>query len=232
MHLKHKSTKRYDHDEGFSCVFRQWRATHSHCSTLHGYALAIELVFGANELDERNWVYDFGGLKPVKQYLTWLLDHTHVAAEDDPHLETFKELHEKGLTDLRILPDIGCEKFAEHIFHAALRLLDLNIINDRVKLESVRVWEHGGNSAIYVNPTLALEDRQAAWIGDLHSIIQENPHVIPPIDLAIVLEPTQWLEDIAHAIEPAVALVVDYAVTEDDGQLEEIINGGPIVRSE
>ena len=34
-----RSTKTYGHEEGLSCCFRQWRATHSHCRLLHGYAL-------------------------------------------------------------------------------------------------------------------------------------------------------------------------------------------------
>ncbi len=31
----YRSTKSYDHSEGLSCCFRQWRATHSHCSLVH-----------------------------------------------------------------------------------------------------------------------------------------------------------------------------------------------------
>ncbi|HEX2555077.1 MAG TPA: hypothetical protein VHL98_15360, partial [Microvirga sp.] len=46
----YRSTKVYDHNEGLSCCFRQWRATHSHCRLLHGYALAFKFVFATHEL--------------------------------------------------------------------------------------------------------------------------------------------------------------------------------------
>ena len=61
----YRSTKSYDHSEGLSCCFRQWRATHSHCRLVHGYALAFKFVFATHRLDERHWCFDFGGLKPI-----------------------------------------------------------------------------------------------------------------------------------------------------------------------
>ena len=50
---KFKSTKTYKSNKGFSCTFRQFKAT-SHCKYLHGYSLEINLVadisFSANTL--------------------------------------------------------------------------------------------------------------------------------------------------------------------------------------
>ena len=48
----YRSTKTYDHNEGLSCCFRQWRAD-SHCNLVHGYALAFRFVFATHTLDER-----------------------------------------------------------------------------------------------------------------------------------------------------------------------------------
>ena len=59
------STKVYD---GFSCVFRQWKAENTHCRFLHGYGVSFKLWFHG-ELDERNWVFDFGGLKRAKELI-------------------------------------------------------------------------------------------------------------------------------------------------------------------
>ena len=42
---KFYSTKTYGNDKGLSCCFRQWGATHSHCSLLHGYSIGIKIVF-------------------------------------------------------------------------------------------------------------------------------------------------------------------------------------------
>ena len=54
-----------DTNEDYLRAFRQWRAD-SHCKFLHGYSFEFEFEFGAHELDERNWVVDFGGLKELE----------------------------------------------------------------------------------------------------------------------------------------------------------------------
>ena len=89
---KYQSTKTYGNDRGLSCCFRQWRATHSHCSTLHGYSLGFKFVWESESLDDKNWCFDFGGMKPIKEYLDHMFDHTILVAEDDPALEAFKTL--------------------------------------------------------------------------------------------------------------------------------------------
>lgn len=143
-----RSTKSYDHSEGLSCCFRQWRATHSHCRLIHGYALAFRFVFATHELDTNNWCFDFGGMKPVKAWLKEMFDHTMLVAEDDPELPRFRALAEDGLVDLRVLPAVGCEATAKHVFaHVSGFLREQT--GERVWLESVEVCEHGGNSAIY-----------------------------------------------------------------------------------
>lgn len=144
----YRSTKTYDHIEGLSCCFRQWRATHSHCRLMHGYALAFRFVFATHELDERNWCFDFGGLKPVKEWLKTMFDHTMLVAEDDPELPRFTELQQAGLVDLRVLPAVGCEATAKFVFDYVAAFVREQT-NARVWLESVEVKEHGGNSAIY-----------------------------------------------------------------------------------
>lgn len=141
------STKTYDHNEGLSCAFRQWRAA-SHCRLIHGYALKVILTFEADSLDDRNWVQDFGGLKPIKAWLHDTFDHTLCVAEDDPEIETFRGLHALGVIDLRIVASVGCEKFAEMIFNHVHNWVQLES-DSRVRLRSAEVKEHEGNSAIY-----------------------------------------------------------------------------------
>lgn len=147
--MSYISTKTYNHNIGLSCAFRQWRAKHSHCKYMHGYALSVRLNFKGH-LNDRNWVYDFGDLKFVKEFLQNTFDHKTVVAEDDPELETFKELEEKGLIQLVVIPHVGCEKFAEYICKQISTTIEVNS-NERVKLMSVEVREHSGNSAIYIN---------------------------------------------------------------------------------
>ena len=54
---KFQSSKVFD---GFSTVFRQWKAEDTHCRFLHGYGISFKVYFEGG-LDERNWVWDFGG---------------------------------------------------------------------------------------------------------------------------------------------------------------------------
>ena len=169
---KYYSTKTYGNDRGLSCCFRQWRSSHSHCSLLHGYSIGIKLVFESNTLDDRNWVMDFGGLKTFKDWSEYMFDHTLVVSHDDPHLEKFKALAALGLNDvggicdLRIVDSVGCEKFAELAYSVMNNILtafkagkSITLagkeysarypVGKDVKLKSVEVFEHAGNSAIY-----------------------------------------------------------------------------------
>ena len=144
----YRSTKTYDHNEGLSCCFRQWRADHSHCRLLHGYALAFQFVFASRELDGRRWCYDFGGLKPVRQWLHEMFDHTLVVAADDPERSRLEDLGRAGLADIRILPDVGCEATARFVYERVNEIVDKES-EGRVWVESVEVREHSGNSAMF-----------------------------------------------------------------------------------
>lgn len=146
--MMHYSTKRYGHEIGLSAAFRQHRAQ-SHCRLIHGYALAVKFVFAAEELDERNWVVDFGGLKPLKQMLEDTFDHTLLVASDDPKLSELKALDAMGLARVVEVPATGCEAFAKMIFEVAEQWLKDAGFAPRCWLVSVEVAEHGANSAIY-----------------------------------------------------------------------------------
>ncbi len=143
--MKYQVIKTYGNETGHSCAFRQWRAD-SHCNLIHGYALGFEITFEADKLDERNWVIDFGDLGVLKRYLKDTFDHTTAVAVDDPLLEHFTNLRDEGLIDLRLMNNVGCEAFAELVYDFCKGLED-----DRVKIKSVRVFEHGANSAVFGN---------------------------------------------------------------------------------
>lgn len=145
--MRFRSTKTYGHEIGLSACFRQWRAE-SHCRFLHGYALAFKFTFESDELDVRNWVVDFGSLKSLKGRLEDTFDHKLLVAEDDPHLFAFEALQELGIVELRILPRVGCEAFADLVFGMTEVWLHDNGYSPRVWLVSVECSEHGANSAI------------------------------------------------------------------------------------
>ena len=144
----YRSIKSYDHNEGLSCCFRQWRAEHSHCQQVHGYALAFRFVFATDRLDENNWCLDFGALKELRAWLHEMFDHTVLVSDDDPQLREFQRMAELGLMNLRILPAVGCEEVAHYVFMHVGRMVKADT-DGRVWVESVEVREHSGNSAIY-----------------------------------------------------------------------------------
>jgi len=150
---KYQSTKLFD---GFSCVFRQWRAEGTHCKYLHGYGVSFRVWF-EGDLDERNWVWDFGGMKRAKAtidgmnpkaWMDYMFDHTMIIAEDDPFIESFKLMNQAGAAQIRILPAVGAEKFAEYIY-TKLQAFVSEETAGRVKVVRVEFLEHGRNTAIY-----------------------------------------------------------------------------------
>ena len=142
------STKTYGHDLGLSAAFRQWKAD-SHCRFIHGYALSFRFEFEAEELDVRNWVVDFGGLKGLKGMLEDTFDHKLIVAEDDPEIEWFKEAERRGIAEVVVVEAGGCERFAELVYNVTEQWLLDNGFSPRCRLVSVEVKEHGANSAIY-----------------------------------------------------------------------------------
>ena len=147
------STKVFD---GFSCVFRQWKADGTHCRFLHGYGISFKVWF-QGELDDRNWVWDFGGMKRAKgkidgmspkEWMDYMFDHTFIVAEDDPFLESFQRMDDAGVAQVRVVPATGAERFAEYIYRNINKFVQEET-EGRVKVMKVEFREHGKNSAIY-----------------------------------------------------------------------------------
>ena len=131
----------------------------SHCNLIHGYALQFEFTFGGDELDESNWIVDFGGLKPLKEWLKHMFDHTYLVAENDPEMQTVIMLQDKGLIDMRIVSHTGCERFAEMAFDKADEIVS-NLTDGRCWVQRVTVREHEHNSA-----TVELNDHTKTKFG-------------------------------------------------------------------
>jgi len=152
---KFRSKKRY---EGFSTVFRQWKASDTHCSKIHGYDVYFDITF-EGDLDHRNWVADFGIVKraktkidgsSAKEWMDFMFDHTFIVAEDDPCLPLFKQLanQENQAAQIRILPSVGAEQFAKYIYEKINAFIQEET-NNRVRVVEVQFFENSKNSAIY-----------------------------------------------------------------------------------
>ena len=147
----YKSTKLFD---GFSCCFRQWKAETTHCKYLHGYGISFKVYF-EGELDHRNWVWDFGGMKRAKTlidgkqpkaWMDYMFDHTLIVAQDDPFIEAFKQMEEAGVAQIRVIPATGAEKFAEYIYNKLNEFVHVET-EGRVRVTKVKFMEHGKNAA-------------------------------------------------------------------------------------
>ena len=150
---KFQSTKLFD---GFSTVFRQWKAEGTHCKFLHGYGVSFRVWF-EGELDERNWVWDFGGMKRAKgnidgknpkEWMDYMFDHTTIVATDDPGIGGFRTMNELGIIQLRELEAVGAEQFAKYIYDK-LNIFVQEETNSRVSVVRVEFMEHAKNTAIY-----------------------------------------------------------------------------------
>ena len=150
---KFQSSKVFD---GFSTVFRQWKAETTHCRFVHCYGVSFKVYF-EGDLDERNWVWDFGGMKRAKTqidgmspkaWMDYMFDHTLIVAEDDPEVEAFKQMDAAGVAQVRVIPATGAEKFAEYIY-GKLNTFVKEETGGRVRVKQVEFREHGKNTAIY-----------------------------------------------------------------------------------
>ena len=150
---KFQSTKLFD---GFSTVFRQWKAEGTHCKFLHGYGVSFRVWF-EGELDERNWVWDFGGMKRAKgnidgknpkEWMDYMFDHTTIVATDDPGIGGFRTMNELGIIQLREIEAVGAEQFAKYVFEK-LNTFIQEETNSRVSVVRVEFMEHSKNTAIY-----------------------------------------------------------------------------------
>ena len=150
---KFQSTKIF---AGFSTVFRQWKAESTHCRFLHGYGISFKLYF-EGDLDERNWVWDFGGMKRAKgkidgkspkDWFDYMFDHTLILAEDDPYIKAFEEMGTAGVAQVRVIPATGAEKFAEYIYTKVNKFVQEET-NNRVRVIKVKFMEHNKNAAYY-----------------------------------------------------------------------------------
>jgi len=105
------------------------------------------ITFECDELDDKNWCADFGGLKELKKTLEYTFDHKLVVAGDDPHLDLLKMLDETGVAQIIVLEGgVGCERFAEFVLKTADTFIDEDT-NGRVRVKSVQINEHEKNFA-------------------------------------------------------------------------------------
>lgn len=128
-------------------AYRQWRAD-SHCNLIHGYALGFKFWFESRTLDARNWVVDYGSLRPLKNNLEDWFDHTLLVAEDDPMRGEFEHLQQVGLAKITLVARTGCEGIADFLIrYINEQWLPLHYPGGAVTCRRVEVRETESNMA-------------------------------------------------------------------------------------
>ncbi len=155
--MRYISTKLFDN---YSVAIRQWKAQHSHCQLLHGYALKFKVWFASNEpdvdkqLDDMNWIVDYGGFKDapkgngLKSWMDHMWDHTLLIQKDDPFADVFEQMGQMGLAKVHLLDKMGAESNAKLVydhFNSVLSKTDAG----RCKVIKVECFENDKNSSIY-----------------------------------------------------------------------------------
>lgn len=119
--IEYRWTSTKEYVDAFPLAYRQWRADDKPgkvpgCNKLHGYALTMKFYFGGMHLDRRNWMTDYGSLRPLKEFLQDNFDHTTIVAADDPELGWFLEAQKRKIAKVVVLPHLGCEAIADMLY--------------------------------------------------------------------------------------------------------------------
>jgi hypothetical protein len=144
---RYVSTITYDHNENLSCVTRNFLSSDS--CVLRGYNLQIKIVFETWDLNTDLTNIPLSVDRDIKNFLLDTFHFTTIVGANDPHLPEFDRLSNLGIIKLKIIADVGLEKFAEHIFFWIQKYITENNLS-RLIIKTVEVREHSGRSSLYI----------------------------------------------------------------------------------
>jgi len=111
--------------------------------------MSFHFEFGTDELDVRNWCFDYGGLKPLKATLEDWFDHTLLVAVDDPKREELLNLGKLGLAKITEVEKTGCEGLADFLYEYVNTIFLPNCGEaERIWCTKVEVRETSSNMAM------------------------------------------------------------------------------------
>lgn len=144
MGERYTITKSYNN---LKAAHAQWRHE-GHCKRAHGENWTIHITFTTLELDDKNFIVDFGGLRGLRDQLEHYFDHTLLLDEDDPQKTLFDALSEAGRAKIHYLPSASAEGLSKFVFGLSNDYI-LNFTNGRVWVQEVTVEEDCKNTATY-----------------------------------------------------------------------------------
>jgi 6-pyruvoyl-tetrahydropterin synthase len=119
------------------------------CRLCHGHNLVFVITFFSHGLDKNGFIFDFGKMGFIKEWLTDKFDHTLLLCADDPYLDRFRSfLGANDLAKIVVIPSGSAEGLAEYI------ATEVNILlkkegHTHVWVNKVTVFEDEKNSATY-----------------------------------------------------------------------------------
>lgn len=142
------STKTFSN---FPCAHRQYRHD-GNCHLIHGYSRSFRFVFGIQAFSKEGFAVDYGDLDELKAHLDFMYDHTLVLDENDPFMDTFRELESQGVCMIRTQPlGPGMEGTAHYLCMWTDEWLRKRT-KGRCWVISVEARENDKNSSLYHNP--------------------------------------------------------------------------------
>lgn len=129
-----------------------------HCRLIHGHNWGFEITFVCDILDPCGFVIDVGTLRPVRELLQGLFDHTLLLNNTDPIVTDSSQAAVlavlQDLSKVVVVPDCGMEGLAEHVFHAVNNLILEEKLGPGAVLRGLKVirvvcHEDSKNSAVY-----------------------------------------------------------------------------------
>lgn len=150
--LKIKSTKSY---LNLACAHAQFfdkepDGSPGACASLHGYDRSVHFEF-SGEVDEQGWIFPFGELRAVKDFLEYYFDHTALLPANDPRLKDIPEdmMRPGGiLGTIRVLPyGVSMEMSSLFVWEQVNAYIN-EVTDGRVVVTRVEIKEHERNSGI------------------------------------------------------------------------------------
>lgn len=138
------------------------------CASLHGYDRSFHFTF-AGDVDEMGWIFPFGELKLVKDWLEYYFDHTSVLPANDPRISSIPaEMIEQGgiIGTLRVLPHgVSMEMSSVFVWEHVNAFIN-NLTSGRVVVESIEIKEHERNSGIFTVDSIDFARKHARVYAD------------------------------------------------------------------
>lgn len=115
-------------------------------SYIHSYIVSFKVKFN-HDVEDVFSVYPELRVY-IKNWFKKTFDYVTFVAEDDPHLNIFKQMEKDNIIKLCILPNVGCERFSEYVLtqlNEIIKSFDVDM-----EIESVETFEHEKNSALFI----------------------------------------------------------------------------------